>query len=194
MNYDPRAPTGNRDSRSHDINLNITVPTAANTTGPMAPVGEPYSLGTAYMLCAVTVFGVAGLHRFYLGKIGTGLLYLLTFGFLGIGTLLDLFSMKSMVGEANRRDGYVAPARFKAKLPPASPKLPEKEVLRGLLLRAARENGGVLTVTQGVIASNRSFEEVELALAAMVDKGYVDVDNAPDSGVVIYKFPELEGR
>ncbi len=28
----------------------------------------------------------------------------------------------------------------------------------------------------------------------MVSAGYVDVDNEPDSGVVVYVFPELVGR
>jgi len=63
--------------------------------------------------------------------------------------------------------------------------------LRLELLKAASQNGGVITVTQGVMFSGKSFEEVESCLHAMVDKGYVDVDNAPSSGVVIYRFPEL---
>ncbi len=35
-------------------------------------------------------FGVFGVHRFFVGKVGTGLLMLFTFGGLGIWALIDL--------------------------------------------------------------------------------------------------------
>ena len=47
-----------------------------------------YSVGTAYLFLVATLFGFAGLHRFYLGKIGSGLIYMFTFGLFGAGDAL----------------------------------------------------------------------------------------------------------
>ena len=34
--------------------------------------------------------GFLGIHRFYVGKIGTGILYMFTIGLFGIGVIVDL--------------------------------------------------------------------------------------------------------
>lgn len=45
------------------------------------------SKGTAAVLCFF--LGVLGVHRFYAGKVGTGILWLFTGGLLGVGALVD---------------------------------------------------------------------------------------------------------
>jgi TM2 domain-containing membrane protein YozV len=56
----------------------------------MAAVSRKSRLATT-LLCILPAYavGVAGIHRFYLGKIGTGILMLITLGGLGIWTLID---------------------------------------------------------------------------------------------------------
>lgn len=41
--------------------------------------------------------GLAGWHRFYVGKIGTGIVYFFTLGFFLIGWIIDLFILLSGV-------------------------------------------------------------------------------------------------
>lgn len=49
----------------------------------------------------LTFLGWLGLHRFYLGKWLTGILYLLTLGLFGIGILYDFFTLNSQISERN---------------------------------------------------------------------------------------------
>eukprot|EP00105_Crassostrea_gigas_P034326 XP_019918474.1 PREDICTED: uncharacterized protein LOC105317634 [Crassostrea gigas] len=46
--------------------------------------------------------GFLGFHHFYLDRRGWGLLYMYTFGFLGIGWLVDLCRMRTLVENCNR--------------------------------------------------------------------------------------------
>ena len=42
----------------------------------------------AFLLCVF--LGVLGAHKFYEGKIGLGIVYIITFGFCGIGLFIDI--------------------------------------------------------------------------------------------------------
>ena len=55
----------------------------------------------ALLLCFF--LGVLGIHRFYVGKIGTGILWLLTGGLVGIGALVDFVMI--IVGSFKDKQG-----------------------------------------------------------------------------------------
>ena len=57
------------------------------------------SKGIAYLLWFF--LGWAGIHRFYVGKVVTGIIYLLTFGLLGLGWFIDLFLLSGYVDTYN---------------------------------------------------------------------------------------------
>lgn len=50
----------------------------------------------------LTFLGVFGVHRFYMGKIITGLIYLLTLGLFGLGILYDFLTLNGQISEKNR--------------------------------------------------------------------------------------------
>jgi len=151
---------------------------------------------TSYVLCAVWFFGLAGLHRLYNGKIGTGLLWLLTFGMFGLGQFVDLFLIPNMVDE------YQLKLMAKNGLGPYGLPLNQPTITAThtwlpvdsftiKLLKAAQARGGKLSITQAVMATGASFAEVEAAMQEMLRSGYVSITNDPETGVVLYHFHEL---
>ena len=57
----------------------------------------------AWILLAIPFFGLIGLHRLYMGKVVTGLIWLLTGGLLGMGWLYDLWTLNEQISEVNAR-------------------------------------------------------------------------------------------
>lgn len=59
------------------------------------------NLAVAYVL--LVLFGVLGIHQFYLGKLTRGLIYLPTVGVLGLGVIVDLVTLPSQTRTINAR-------------------------------------------------------------------------------------------
>jgi TM2 domain-containing membrane protein YozV len=59
------------------------------------------SKGTSYLLWFVSIFGWLGFQHFYLGKVGKGIIWILTGGVFDIGSLVDLFTLGSAVDNYN---------------------------------------------------------------------------------------------
>jgi TM2 domain-containing membrane protein YozV len=76
----------------------ITPPDAAPQTAP--PVGNK-GFVPAILLCFF--LGALGAHRFYVGKIGTGILMLLTLGGFGIWVIIDFVLI--VVGSFTDKEG-----------------------------------------------------------------------------------------
>ncbi len=163
---------------------------------PFNQDSEGYSEGISYAMWCGWFFLVGGVHRIYLGKYATGILWMLTGGLFGIGQIYDLISMKKLVRDANIRAGYIPHPRWAAALnqatqsPAGLPAAPQKP-LKHRLLDAAIERGGELSVTEGVASTGAGFDDVENTLNELLETGYVDIDNRPESGVIIYRFTEL---
>ena len=75
----------NNNEKSIIINNNNSASATANVTTAMGP--KPKNKWVAFLLCLFA--GYLGAHKFYEGKIGMGILYLLTMGLFGIGVFID---------------------------------------------------------------------------------------------------------
>ncbi|MGN6752964.1 MAG: NINE protein [Intrasporangium sp.] len=80
-----------------------TLSQAMATQTLVDPYGNPVSTKSRLATALLCLFlGVLGVHRFYVGKIGTGVIQLLTGGGLGIWYLVDLVLI--IIGRFRDRD------------------------------------------------------------------------------------------
>jgi TM2 domain-containing membrane protein YozV len=63
--------------------------------------GKRKDKSTVLLLNLLGFILIAGVHRFYMGQLAMGIIYLLTGGFCVVGTIIDLFLHKGMVETYN---------------------------------------------------------------------------------------------
>lgn len=79
-------------------------PTFANGKPAVDEMGQPISPRSRLAAALLAWFlGVIGIHRFYVGKVGTGILMILTLGGLGIWVLVDFIMI--LVGSFRDKEG-----------------------------------------------------------------------------------------
>ena len=157
-----------------------------------------YSLGVAYLLWAIGGFGTLGLHRFYLRRPGTGVLWLLTGGVFGIGAVVDLFRLPAMVRDAHIEEDSRELLREAAAPAALADVEAVAESLEQVILRVARAGGGLVSPPQVATSSDWSLDDARACLDEMVRKGHAE-QRATKTGSppLVYVIPDFltdEGR
>ncbi|MDR1324507.1 MAG: TM2 domain-containing protein [Treponema sp.] len=159
------------------------------------------SKGVAYLLWFF--LGIFGAHRFYLEKIGTGILYLCTAGVAGIGWLIDLFTLGGQVDNynllhSNMAGGNqtqnvvvnvtaptaVAPQDSSA---PSAPQIGQPKLSPEKVILALADKTPVLTLRQIMSSSHLDMDEAETAVKKLVAKGMAK-EGVDGSGKSTYTF------
>lgn len=154
--------------------------------------------GAAYLLAALgLVTPVAGIHRFYLGRPVTAVLYLVTWGFFGIGTVVDLINLGRMVDDENRRLLYpgsppqshlLSEGADSVALQPAV--MHERLSPEQQILRVASENHGAVTVELVAVKTSLSLRRAKKELERLRKQDYCTLD-VTSEGATLYVFDGL---
>ncbi|MDR1307132.1 MAG: TM2 domain-containing protein [Treponema sp.] len=162
-----------------------------------------YSVGLAYLLWFLSGLGWAGFHRFYLGKIPSGLLWLCTGGLFGVGSIYDFLTLGRQVREANyhsalmgrfRRPGFgggpgswrdVEDGEVRIVREDSKKENPERAILR-----IAKNNRGIITPGNLALEADISIEEAKKQLETLVTKGFAEL-RIRKTGTIVYVIPEF---
>ena len=157
-----------------------------------------YSVGIAYLLWLFSGFGVLGFHRFYLGKIPTGILWMCTGGLGMVGSVYDFLTLPGQVREANIRQAIYSDAHrtftggesWRTVNDGEARIVRETESVERVILKLAKKNNGVLTASEVALAANISIADAKKALDALTGKGFAEL-RVRRSGTLVYTIPDL---
>ena len=141
------------------------------------------ALGYFFWVCGLV--GLCGMHRFYARKPVSGTLWLLTFGFCGIGQLIDGLLISSMIEQANQ------PLALQEAL--AMAEANRSDPLARQLLVLARSSGSTgFTLNDAILTLqlpvNVDRAAVRAEIEVLLNEQLLDVGN-DERGRVVYREP-----
>ena len=154
----------------------------------------------AYLLWFLCVLGVCGAHRFYVGEIGWGVVYLVTFGFCGIGQLIDLFTIPGMVRRRNLVDRALSEDLKNDAIRNATMVISGINAAKGMNINNLGqhdyektildllEDGNQLSVGRITAMSDLPFSEVKKELKNLVNNNILK-ESVSDDGTTRYYLP-----
>lgn len=122
----------------------------------VSPLQEKKELALGYGLWCLSLVGICGVQRLYLGHVGYGIALMLTFGFCGVAQLLDLILLPDAVRQANRSSA--SPASVPVPVPASTP---VNAPLRASAAPEGRRKDDELDVL--LRQANQSLERVDLS-------------------------------
>jgi len=148
--------------------------------------------GVAYLLWFF--LGLFGAHKFYVGKVGMGVVYLFTAGLFGIGWFIDLFTLGNQVDIANAiqvgRTGNVNQNQAQNVVvnvtAPASSSEPSKVSAEKQILTFT-ESKQIVSTKELLVGTQLELDEIEATVKKLIDKGMVK-ELVDESGKIKYDF------
>ncbi|MGQ4648388.1 NINE protein [Lyngbya aestuarii] len=160
------------------------------------------SIGVSYLLWCTSLLGLAGVHRFYNGKYVSGFFWLFTFGFFGVGQLIDLALIPGMVEDKNLKykllhsspDSVSANPQVIVRIPePMPPTIDTANAVAEQsdvhkILQLVKDSGGAVSMADCVLVTGKSIAEVKNTIEYLCSEDLLQIDNHPETGSIIYKL------
>jgi TM2 domain len=155
---------------------------------------EPKDKSVSYLLWLACLLGVSGLQRIYLGRYVSGAFYIITWGWFGVGQLLDLALIPGMVDDENLK--YMAlrggvgygpalqgqnPVVLVNKNHSARP-----DSMEVAILRICRDRGEA-TLSDCVIDTGADIKEVKAVIKNLIHEDLLQIHNRDSDGSVVYR-------
>lgn len=156
---------------------------------------EPKDKSVSYLLWLACLLGVAGLQRIYLGRYVSGVFYILTYGWFGVGQLLDLALIPGMVDEENLKYmalrggvGYTPMMQGQTHVSLVDRNFQPQKIdsMDVAILRICRDRGEA-TLSDCVIDTGADIKDVKATIKKLIHEDLIEIHNRESDGSVVYR-------